>query len=91
LQECIQVIADALIQAVEFAAYPFCHTRSSRKGRIRATVKTRIDVLEQFEEGYANRAAFADQPVARDYRIRSTKPSTRISSSGTTLAPILFT
>jgi hypothetical protein len=52
LQECIQVIADALIQAVEFAAFPFCQHAIPRKGRSRATVKTRIDVLDQFEEGH---------------------------------------
>ena len=82
VQECIQVVGDMLVEAVERAALFFGECLVAPEWRQQAGGEGRVDFLEQFQEGHADRIAFADSrcvtssTAARRWKMRLSQYST---------------
>ena len=64
----MEVIADALIEAIEFAAFLIRQDAISAEGRQQSCCERRVYFFEQFEEGHTNRVALAHQSVTTRLR-----------------------
>jgi len=56
-QQCVQIVAYALIDAVEFTAFLFRQNAISAEGLEQTRGEGRVDVLEQLEKSYTVRKA----------------------------------
>ena len=74
MQERIQIVADALVEAVEFAALGFGKESVTAEWRQQSCGEGGVDSLEQLEEHHADGVALADQSVTTGMRIFSTRP-----------------
>jgi len=77
VQKRIQVVADAFVEAVEFAAFFFGQEAVAAEWRQQSRSEWGVNLFEQFEEYHADGVALADQLVATECGIFSTSPLAR--------------
>lgn len=74
MEECIEVVGDVLVEAVERAALFVGGRAVAAEGCQQAGGKRSIDFFEQFRESHADRIAPVHQAVAAELGIFSARP-----------------
>src|ERR1017187_1591427 len=67
-QECVEIVRDALVQAVELAALLFGQEAVVTKWRQQAGGERCVDLFEELEEDEADGVALADQSISTGVR-----------------------